>query len=136
MRSPTAIMALAIIAAPGAALAFEAGELVGKWGLAAYFEDKDAGQTEAAAHAQCHAPYVIARGRTGGVMLHLPDERKTTEMQVKASLGTVYIGPPGEAGGKADRQVLRFDGRTLVLKWLDPEVAHRYGIMVFVRCGK
>ena len=136
MRTVAALFAAATLLAPGVAAALEASELVGKWGLAAYFEDKDAAPTEAAAHAQCHAPYVIARGRSGGVMLHLPDERKTTEMQVKTSLGATYVGPPGEAGGKNDREVLRFDGRTLVLKWLDASVARRYGAMVFVRCGK
>ncbi len=31
--------------------------------------------------------------------------------------------------------MLSFDGKVLVLKWVDPEVAGRYGIMVLVRCG-
>jgi hypothetical protein len=34
-----------------------------------------------------------------------------------------------------DREILSFDGRVLVLKWVDPEVAGRYGTMVLVRCG-
>ena len=136
MQVLTGVFAIGLLVAPGAALALEAGDLVGKWGLASYFEDKDAAPTEAAAHAQCHAPYFIARGKAGGVMLHLPDERKTSEMQVKTALAKSYIGPPGEAGGKDDREVLRFDGRTLVLRWLDASVARRYGTMVFVRCGQ
>ena len=34
-----------------------------------------------------------------------------------------------------DREVVSFDGRVLILKWVDPEVAGRYGISVLVRCG-
>lgn len=32
------------------------------------------------------------------------------------SLGATYIGPAGEAGGADDREALRLDGRSLVLK--------------------
>ena len=31
--------------------------------------------------------------------------------------------------------MVTFDGRVLVLKWMDPEVQGRYGTMVYVRCG-
>jgi hypothetical protein len=31
--------------------------------------------------------------------------------------------------------VIRWDGRVLVLKWLDPQAASTYGTMVFVRCA-
>jgi hypothetical protein len=31
--------------------------------------------------------------------------------------------------------VVAFDGRVLILKWVDPEVAGRYGTMLLVRCG-
>jgi hypothetical protein len=31
--------------------------------------------------------------------------------------------------------VVSFDGKVLILKWVDPEVAGRYGNMVLVRCG-
>jgi hypothetical protein len=34
-----------------------------------------------------------------------------------------------------DREVLTFDGRILILRWMDPEVQGRYGTMVYVRCG-
>ena len=34
-----------------------------------------------------------------------------------------------------DREVVTFDGRVLVLRWMDPEVASRYGTGVYVRCG-
>jgi hypothetical protein len=31
--------------------------------------------------------------------------------------------------------VVSFNGRVLVLRWMDPEVQGRYGTMVYVRCG-
>ena len=31
--------------------------------------------------------------------------------------------------------MLAFDGRVLILRWMDPEVQGRYGTMVYVRCG-
>ncbi len=34
-----------------------------------------------------------------------------------------------------DREIVSFDGRTMVLKWMDPEVAGRYGTGVYVRCA-
>ena len=49
--------------------------------------------------------------------------------------GKNYVGPPGEAGGPQDREIVSFDGRTMVLRWMDPEVAGRYGTGVYVRCG-
>ena len=46
-----------------------------------------------------------------------------------------YVGPGDQPGAENDREVVSFDGRVLVLKWVDPEVAGRYGTMVLVRCG-
>ena len=58
------------------------------------------------------------------------------ELQLKGSQnGKNYIGPPGDAGGAQDREIVSFDGRTMVLKWMDPEVAGRYGTGVYVRCA-
>ena len=34
-----------------------------------------------------------------------------------------------------DREIISFDGRTMVLRWMDPEVAGRYGTGVYVRCA-
>jgi hypothetical protein len=31
--------------------------------------------------------------------------------------------------------VVSFDGRVLILRWMDSEVQGRYGTMVYVRCG-
>jgi hypothetical protein len=50
--------------------------------------------------------------------------------------GKTYIGPKDEPPASTqDRDVVSFDGRVLILRWMDPEVQGRYGTMVYVRCG-
>jgi len=112
-------------------------DIVGRWGLAAYHKDEDRPRIEAAAAQQCKQPYVITLGPTGGVMMHLADQATPTELRLKgAPGGKTFIGPPEDPPGSAqDREVLAFDGRLLILRWMDPEVQGRYGTMVYVRCG-
>ncbi|WP_192814105.1 hypothetical protein [Rhodovulum sp. PH10] len=109
--------------------------LVGRWGLAAYHRPEDRARTESAARSQCGNPYVINRSSIGVAMLG-HDDPKVQDMFVKGSHdGKSYIGPSPQSGDADDREVVSFDGRVLVLKWVDPEVAGRYGIQVLVRCG-
>ena len=117
--------------------AFPPQDIVGRWGLAAYHKEEDRPRTEQAAIAGCKQPYVITLGPSGGVMMHLADEATPTELRLKgAPGGKTFIGPAdGEAGGAQDREVVSFDGRVLILRWMDSEVQGRYGTMVYVRCG-
>lgn len=115
-----------------------ADRLVGRWGLAAYHRPDDASRTEAQARSQCgNLPYAITAGPNGGAMMYLADDNQLTEVVSKqVGTGPTFIGPPDDAaGGDRDRQVIRFDGNIMTLKWIDPEVARRYGTMVFVRCA-
>ncbi len=124
----------AISAPPAPGIAPEA--LVGRWGLAAYHRDADRARTIAAARGQCGHPYVIGRGPTGGVMMHIADAPQPTELRTKGGPdGRRYIGPEGPVGEPGDREILSFDGGVLTVRWLDPEIAGRYGTMVYVRCG-
>ena len=110
-------------------------EVVGRWGYGSYHRPEDLARTESAARAQCGQPVLIDRGPTGGVMMYLADSAQLQELRLKGSQsGKNYIGPLGPAGGNEDREVVSFDGRVLVLKWIDPEVAGRYGTMLLVRC--
>lgn len=111
--------------------------LVGRWGLTAYHNEADRERTIAAAANQCRNPYVVTMGPTGGVMMHLADQATPTELAVKgAPGGKNFIGPREDPpGGQQDREVVSFDGRVLILRWMDPEVQGRYGTMVYVRCG-
>jgi hypothetical protein len=140
MRMTSQIAALvALLASSGSVQANEtptAEALTGRWGLASYFKEADAARIEASARGQCGQPYSITKGPGGGVMMHLPDNPKTSELVIKTSFSKNYIGPEGSAGGDKDREILRYDGRMMVLRWLDASVAGRYGTMVFVRCNR
>jgi hypothetical protein len=115
--------------------AFPPQDIVGRWGLAAYHRDEDRPRIELAAANQCKQPYVITLGPTGGVMMHLADHATPEELRLKGAPGNkTYIGPEGEPGGLQDRYVVAFDGRVMILRWMDPEVQGRYGTMVYVRC--
>jgi hypothetical protein len=111
-------------------------DIVGRWGLASYHRDQDRARTQAAAKSQCAQPYTIEASPSGGVMMLGHDSPKVQDMTLKGSAeGKTYIGPGGDPAGADDREVVSFDGRVMVLKWVDPEVAGRYGNMVLVRCG-
>ena len=114
-----------------------AADLVGRWGLAAYHKDEDRARTETAARGQCRQPYNIQRGPSGGVIMHLADQAQPTELSLKGGAdGKNYIGPPEEpAPGQRDREIVAFDGRVLITRFVDPEIAGRYGTSVYVRCS-
>jgi hypothetical protein len=115
---------------------FPASALVGRWGLAAYHQAADRDRTIKAAANQCTNPYVITPGPNGGVMMHLADQATRSDLVVKGNrAGKTFIGPPGPPGGMQDREVVSFDGRVLILRWMDPEVQSRYGTMVYAKCA-
>jgi hypothetical protein len=111
-------------------------EIVGRYGYAAYHDAKDRARTEANARGQCKQPFVISPGSSGGVTMLIADTPQPQELRLKGTQGGKdYIGPPGDTPGPQDREIVSFDGRVLVLKYVDPEIDGRYGTGVFVRCA-
>jgi hypothetical protein len=111
-------------------------EIVGRWGYAAYHKPEDRTRTEANARGQCKQPYVIGQGTNGGVMMYLADSSELQELRLKGSTGgRDYIGPGGRTPGPQDREIVSFDGRVMILKYVDPEIDGRYGTGIFVRCA-
>ncbi|WP_027551959.1 hypothetical protein [Bradyrhizobium sp. Cp5.3] len=111
-------------------------EIVGRWGLASFQNPADRARTEAAARAQCKNPYVIGAGSSGGVIMHLADQATPQELRLKGSpSGKNYIGPSGPTPGEQDREIVSFDGRVLITRFIDKDAATRYGNMVYVRCA-
>ena len=111
-------------------------EFVGRWGFTSYQKEADRARTINTARGLCRTPYVIAKGPGGGVMMHLADDRQPTELRLKGSPdGKNFIGPEGGAGIAQDREIVSFDGRVLVTRYIDPDAANRYGNMVYVRCA-
>jgi len=69
-------------------------EVVGSWGFASYHNDADRARTIKAASGQCRQPYVIARGGSGGVMMHLADNPQPQQLVIKGGPGGKnYVGP-------------------------------------------
>ena len=67
--------------------------------------------------------------------MYLADQAQLQELRLKGSSnGQNYIGPPGQTPGTQDREIVSFDGRVMLLRFVDPEVASRYGTGVYVRC--
>jgi hypothetical protein len=113
-----------------------ASEIIGRWGYAAYHKPEDRSRTEANARGQCKQPFVIGQGPSGGVMMYLADSSQLQELRLKGGPnGRDYIGPAGETPGQQDREIVSFDGRVMLLKYVDPEIDGRYGTGVFVRCA-
>jgi hypothetical protein len=122
--------------APDMPATIRADEIVGRWGLASYQNPNDRARTEAAARAQCKQPYVITAGTSGGVVMHLADQATPQELRLKGSpSGKNYIGPAGPTPGEQDREIVSFDGRVLVTRFVDKDAAVRYGNMVYIRCA-
>jgi hypothetical protein len=122
--------------APDMPATIRSDEIVGRWGLASYQNPADRARTEAAARGQCKQPYVITAGGSGGVMMHLADQATPQELRLKGSpSGKNYIGPPGPVPGEQDREIVSFDGRVMVTRFVDKDAAVRYGNMVYVRCA-
>ncbi|MFL6814477.1 MAG: hypothetical protein ACJ8EK_10590 [Bradyrhizobium sp.] len=134
LSSPTAAPEASL--APEMPATIRPDEIVGRWGLASYQNPADRARTEAAARAQCKQPYVIGAGSSGGVMMHLADQATPQELLLKGSpSGKNYIGPPGPAASEQDREIVSFDGRVLITRFIDKDAATRYGNMVYIRCA-
>jgi hypothetical protein len=122
--------------APELPASIRSSEIIGRWGYASFHRPEDRVRTETAARGQCSHPFVIGQGPTGGVMMYPPDQSQMQEFWLKGSPGGKnFIGPHGDAGGTDDREIMSFDGRVMVLRFVDTEVAGRFGTGVYVRCA-
>ena len=111
-------------------------DVIGRWELGAYHRAEDRARTEAITKGQCNMPYVIGAGNEGTVTMLTHDSPTFVEVQIKANQeGRTFIGPGPELGGPDDREVMSYNGRVLILRWTDPEVAGRYGTQLLVRCA-
>ena len=115
--------------------AYPVDRLVGSWGVASYREEKDRARTEAQARAQCKLPYVIKKGPTDGVMMHVADDPTPHELKLKGGPGgKTYLGFEGPAGDEQDREILSMTDNMFVARFVSPETNARYGTFIYVRC--
>jgi hypothetical protein len=131
--APASGAAPALASAPPA---HSAETFVGRWGLVSYHRDTDRARSETMARQQCGNPYVINRGPNGGLMMYVADDSELRELTVRGGAGgRTFIGPDGPPAGDYDREILSFDGKTMVSRWVDEEFNSRYGTMLMVRCA-
>jgi hypothetical protein len=110
--------------------------LIGRWGVASFRQEKDRQRVAAQARAQCKLPYTIARGPTGGVMMHVADDSALYELRPKGgSDGKTYLGLEAPPGHVQDREILSISEREMVMRFVDPDANNRYGTFVYVRCA-
>jgi hypothetical protein len=133
---PTQAAAPAPEIAPEIPASIRSTELIGRWGYTSFHRPEDRIRTEAAAKGQCAHAFVIGQGPSGGVMMYPPDQAQMREFWLKGGpQGKNYIGPHGEGGVAEDREVVSLDGRVMVLRYVDADVASRYGTGIYVRCA-
>jgi hypothetical protein len=110
--------------------------LIGRWGVASFRQEKDRQRVAAQARAQCKLPYTIAKGPTGGVMMHVADDPALYELRPKGgSDGKNYLGFEAPPGHPQDREILMIGGQEIVMRFVDPDANHRYGTFIYVRCA-
>lgn len=117
------------------AAAYPVTALIGNWGVASYREDRDRARTQSMARQHCRLPYVIAKGPTDGVLMHVADDAKLYELTLKGSSdGKTYLGFDAPPGHPQDREILSLTASEIVMRFVAPDVHARYGTFVYVRC--
>jgi hypothetical protein len=107
-------------------------DLVGRWGVAAYWNDADATKITAQAKGFCSQPYIISKGKNGGAVMFEAFDGKPKEVVVQSG----QIVSADGAGRNTTKTIQSWNGSTLVVNYVDEEAKRRYGNMVFVRCGR
>jgi hypothetical protein len=122
---------LAAMASGASAQSLKTDDLVGRWGVAAYWNESDAARVTAQARSFCNQPYVISRGANGAARMFEAFEGKPQDVLVQ---GGQIVAANGST--RTSKAVQRWDGTTLVFNYIDEEARRKYGNMVFVRCGR
>ena len=140
--APAALLFLSACSAPGpsspaqpsAAAGIRPEDIVGRWGYAAYYNEKDRPRIEAAARAQCNRPAVIKSGPNGGVVMPIANQTPGQEQVIKSGPeGRNYIGPPGDPGGADDSEIITFDGKMLITRTVAADDGGHL-TSIYVRC--
>jgi negative regulator of sigma E activity len=107
-------------------------DLIGRWGVAAYWNEGDAAKITAQAKSFCSQPYIISKGKNGGAMMFEAFDGKAKEVVVQSGQIVAFDG----STRNTTKIIQSWNGSTLVINYTDEEAKRRYGNMVFVRCGR
>jgi hypothetical protein len=131
MKTATVAVILVLSGMPALAQSPRTEDLIGRWGVAAYWNAADAPRVQAAARSACSQPYNITRGPGGGVMMFESFEGRPREMLVRSGQ---IVSASGES--RQTKDITSWTGSMLVFNYVDDEAKRKYGNMVFVRCGR
>jgi hypothetical protein len=112
--------------------ALKTDDLVGRWGVAAYWNDSDAAKVTSQARSFCNQPYVITKGRNGGAVMFEAFEGKPSEVIVQSGQIVSLTG----STRNTSKVIQSWNGSTLVMNYADEEAKRKYGNMVFVKCSR
>jgi hypothetical protein len=130
-----AAMVMTMLVASNAVLAqssLRTEDLIGRWGVAAYWNESDASRVTSQAKSYCNQPYVISRGRNNGAVMFEAFDGKPKEVTVRSG----EIVALEASGRNTSKTVQSWNGSVLVLTYVEEEAKRRYGNMVFVRCSR
>lgn len=125
------IPSLLLLAGPAQAQSLRTEDLIGRWGVAAYWNEADAAKVTAQARGYCSQPYVISKGANGAARMFEAFEGRPQDVTVQGGQIVAVSGSP-----RATKAVQSWDGSRLVFNYVDEEARRKYGNMVFVRCGR
>jgi hypothetical protein len=131
MRMIAAVALATLACGTTHAAAQSTGDLVGRWGVAAYWNESDAQRISQQARSFCNQPYTITAGRNGGAMMFEAFEGRQREFQVSGR----SIVPVGDSNARLVKDIVSWNGQVLVFRYRDEEAGRKYGNMVFARCG-
>jgi hypothetical protein len=130
-RTIAATGLLLALAGGAAAQSIRTEDLIGRWGVAAYWNETDAAKVTAQAKSYCSQPYVISKGANGAARMFEAFEGRPQDVQVQGSQIVAVNGSP-----RSTKAIQSWSGGTLVFNYIDEEAKRKYGNMVFVRCGR
>ena len=130
------LLPLALLFAAVPASAQTVDDLVGRWGVASYWNKEDAAKAPGWARQSCGHPYVIEKNEAGNLMMFVADgEKREVALKGKKLTPTEKKLPEGPAKMHV-RTITAFEpGKSFELTWENKGLVGRYGTVVYVKCG-
>lgn len=109
---------------------------IGSWSTVSFNDESDVGRMTQIARGYCNLPYKIARKSADSFEMYVAE--KLTEVKLLEQDNRVYIVPITPEGQRVHgaRELTVRDHNVFSLRYLEKANHERYGLNVFVRCGK
>lgn len=109
---------------------------IGNWSTVSFNDESDVGRMVQVARGYCNLPYKIIRKTPDTFEMYVAE--KLSEVKLLEQDNRVYIVPLTPEGQRVygARELTIRDGNIFSLRYLENANHVRYGLNVFVRCGK